>query len=144
MVKVIWQKGRIAAAHGLFNRIHRVAPICTPMQHMLPGAIRAHNPNDIWIGSSIIAQLTAERLYTLQRAWATFLPSKLPLPMGGSGPHLIHDFLGHPVTPQPKWHLDWLSHFCRGHDCDRPIGHTIQSVTTGCIYVRSTAMRPKN
>ena len=28
--KVIWQKGHIATAHGRFNRIHQVAPMCTP------------------------------------------------------------------------------------------------------------------
>jgi len=24
------------------------------------------------------------------------------------------------LSPQPKWHLDQFSHFCRAHDCDRP------------------------
>jgi len=31
MVKVIRQKGRIAAAHGRFNHVRQVAPMCTPM-----------------------------------------------------------------------------------------------------------------
>jgi len=30
VVNVIWQKGCIAAAHGLFNCICQVAPMCTP------------------------------------------------------------------------------------------------------------------
>jgi len=30
VVKVIWQKGRIAAAHGRFDGIRQVAPVCTP------------------------------------------------------------------------------------------------------------------
>jgi len=30
MVKAIWQKGCIAAAHGRFSRIRQVAPMCTP------------------------------------------------------------------------------------------------------------------
>jgi len=29
VVRVIWQKGRIADAHGRFNRIRQVAPMCT-------------------------------------------------------------------------------------------------------------------
>jgi len=29
VVKVIWQKGRIAASCGQFSRIHQVAPMCT-------------------------------------------------------------------------------------------------------------------
>jgi len=39
-VKVIWQKGRIAAAHGRFNLIRQVATMCTlsvhPIQYTLP------------------------------------------------------------------------------------------------------------
>ena len=42
--------------------------------------------------------------------------------------------------------------FCRAHNCDtqtdrqtdRPTDHTTRSVTTGRVYVRSTAMRPNN
>jgi len=52
------------------------------------------NPNGISIGSAVSAQLMAECPYTLQ--WATLSP-KLPLLVGvggGSGPHLIHYFLG--------------------------------------------------
>jgi len=41
---------------------------------------------------AIYAQLTVERRYTLQ--WAALSPSKLPLPMAGSRPNLIHDSLG--------------------------------------------------
>jgi len=41
------------------------------------------------------------------------LPSKLPFPVGGSGPHLTR-FWVHP-NPQPKRHLDRLSCFCRAH-----------------------------
>jgi len=40
-------------------------------------------------------------------------PSKLPLSMGGSEPHL-NGSLGH-LSPQPKQHLDWFSRFCRAH-----------------------------
>jgi len=40
---------------------------------------------------------------------ATYAPSKLPLHVLGSGPHLIR-FLG--PTLYPKRHLDWFSRFC--------------------------------
>ena len=77
------------------------------------GPIRAHNPNSIWIGSAVFAQMTAECPYTLQ--WdAPFPQKKLPIPIGGSGPHLIHDPCDH-QSPQPKWHLDQFGHFCRVH-----------------------------
>jgi len=49
-----------------------------------------------------------------------FFLSKLPLPMGQSGSHLIHGSLGPPYqSPQPKRHLDRFSRFCRAHQCDR-------------------------
>jgi len=51
---------------------------------MLHLPTRVHNPNGIWIGSAIFAQLTAECPYTLQ--WAALFTSKLPLPMEASGP----------------------------------------------------------
>jgi len=51
----------------------------------------------------------------------------------------------HP-SPQPKWHLDRFSHFCRAHNRDRqtnqPSDHATPSVTIGHTYVHSTAMWP--
>ena len=58
-------------------------------------------------------------------------------------PHLTCDSLG-PSNPQPKRHLHWFNRFCKAHYCDRPTDHATRSVTRGRIYVRSTAMRPKN
>ena len=40
----------------------------------------------------------------------------------------------HP-SPQPKWHLDWFSHFCRAHDHDRPTDHATPPIAIGYIYV---------
>jgi len=37
--------------------------------------MRAHNPNDTWIGSSVFAQMTAECPYTLQ--WFVCFPLKI-------------------------------------------------------------------
>ena len=47
-------------------------------------------------------------------------------------------------SPQPKWHLDQFSCFCRTDYYDRPTDQATRSVTTGRIYVRSTAMWPNN
>jgi len=79
-------------------------------------------PNCISIGSTVFAQLTAERPYTLQ--WTAPFPSKLPLRMVP----LAHR------SPQPKRHLDRFSCF-RAHDRDRPTDHSKLSVTVGRIYV---------
>ena len=43
---------------------------------------------------------------------------KLPLPLWGCGPHLIHGSLGF-MSPHPKRLPDQLSRFCRGHGCVR-------------------------
>jgi len=49
----------------------------------------------------------------------------------------------HP-SPHTKQHLDRFSHFCRAHYCGRQNDHATWSVTTGRIYIRSTAIRPNN
>jgi len=45
---------------------------------------RAYSPNGILIVSAVFARVTAECPYTL--LWDAPFPSKLPLPIGGSGP----------------------------------------------------------
>jgi len=49
-------------------------------------------------------------------------------------------------SPQPKLHHYRFSRFCRAHLCDRQTDRPRYSmgITIGCIYVRSTAMRPNN
>jgi len=44
-------------------------------------------------------------------------------------------------SPKPKWHLSRFSGLCTAQNCNRPTYHATQSVTIGCIYVHSTAMR---
>ena len=48
-------------------------------------------------------------------------PQKLPLPLGGSGPHLIHGFFGPSISASasPKRNLDRFSRFCRAHKRDQ-------------------------
>jgi len=85
---------------------------------------QVHNPNSKSIGSAVFAQLKAEGAYTLQ--WAPY-PPELPLPTGGSGPHLTHDALGpcEPISqtacrsvqpclhrsPECPYTLQWFAHF---------------------------------
>ena len=58
------------------------------------GAIRAHNPNGISIGSAVFAQMTSVCVCTLQCT----SPQNCPFPRRGSGPHLIHGSLGPPKS----------------------------------------------
>jgi len=60
------------------------------------GPIRAHNRNGTSIGSAVLAQMTAECSYALQR-FAPF-PSKLLLPMGDLDPRLIQGSLSPPES----------------------------------------------
>ena len=53
-----------ATEHGRFNRIRRVAPMCTTCKRCFLGTSRFQNPNGISIGSAISVQLTAECRYT--------------------------------------------------------------------------------
>jgi len=79
------------------------------------------------------------------------LPLKIVPSSGGSGPHLIRGSLGPPATPvlDPNGGSIDSAVFCRAHSVpnrqtDRQTDHATWSVTTGRIYVRSTAMRPNN
>jgi len=72
VVKAIWQEGRIAAAHGRYNGIRQVAPLCTPFKTCFLKSTRVHNPNGILIGSAIFAQFMAE----CRRASPKFAPSR--------------------------------------------------------------------
>jgi len=77
-------------------------------------------------------------------------PSKLPLPVGDVDPDLMHGSLGPPKSSTQtasrlfqlflQSSLMWQT----GRQTDRPTDHATRSVTMGCIYVRSTAMRPNN
>ena len=107
--------GRIATTHGRFNGIRQVAPVCTIPNTCFLGPTQVQIPNGISISSAVFAQLTAECRYTLQWA-APSPPSKLPIPLEGSGPqHVV--LWAHP-SPQPKLHLNRFSRFCRAHYCN--------------------------
>jgi len=60
-----------------------------------PRPTGVHNPNGKSIGSAVVAYLMAESPYTYS---GRPFPKKLPLPIGGAGPHLIHGSLGPPKS----------------------------------------------
>jgi len=80
VVKVIRQKGRIASAHGRFNRILQVAPACRlPPCFLRPTGV--HIPNDISTGSAVFLQGS--------RSWQTKRQTDRPrYAVGNNRPHL--------------------------------------------------------
>jgi len=107
------------------------------------GAIRVHNLNSISIGSVIFAQGTAECPYTLQ--WDAHFPLKIAHSHGGIWTPSNTWFLGLTRVLDPNGILIGAAVFAGlTNVTDRPTNHATRSVTTGRIYVGSTAMRPNN
>jgi len=71
------------------------AEFWTPSNRCLLRRTRVNIPNNILIGSAVFAQLTADSLYTLQRA-APF-PPKIAHSHGDLDPHLTHGSLTGPT-----------------------------------------------
>ena len=85
MVKVIWQKGRIAAAHGWFSGIRQVASVCTPPATCFLLLTRVHDPNGISIGSAVFTELNTVTDRQTDR------PTDRPrYSVCNSGPHLAY------------------------------------------------------
>jgi len=138
VVKVIWQQGWIATAHGRFSHVHQVAPMCTSSNTCVFGQTWIHIPKSYPQVQLFFAQLMADSPHTLQ--WAAPFLSKMPLPMGDLDPHLV------PVPTQVHIPNDisiGSAIFARAHDRDRPTDHPTPSPTLGRIAVRSTVMPPK-
>jgi len=73
--------------YGLFFSPKLLLPMGvsgSPSNTWFSGLTRVLNPNGISINSAIFAQITTQYPYTLQ--WDAPSPSKLPIPMGESGP----------------------------------------------------------
>ena len=120
--------------------------MCTPPNTWFHRPMQVLNPNGTSTGSAVFAQLMAKHPYTLE--WAALSPKNYPFW------RLIWTPISYMVSwvhtsPQPKWHLNRFSSFAglitvTDRPTIRPTDHTTQSVTIGGIYVRSTAMQPKN
>jgi len=88
MVKVIWQKGRIAAAHGRFTRIRQLAPMCALSNMWILGSTQVH-----------IHRRHLDRFSRFCTAHGRkFLYFTMGRPFPGSGTHLIHGSLGPPKS----------------------------------------------
>ena len=72
----------------VFARLRQCAQ---PPNTCFLGPTRVHIPKVTSIGSVVFVQFNAGRSYTLQ--WAASFPSRC-----GSGPHLMHGFLGSPES----------------------------------------------
>jgi len=81
VVKVIWQKGRIAAAHGGFGRIRQVAPVCTPSNRRFLRPTRVQRHLD-WFSRFCTAQGRRYLYFTLGHLF----PLKISLVHGEPGP----------------------------------------------------------
>ena len=105
--------------------------------------------------SRFCRETTAVCLCTLQ--WdAPSPPQTSPFPWGDLDPHVIYGSLGPPesstqmavrsVQPFLQGSLVWQTNRAkdRGQTRDWPTDHTTRSVTTGRIYVRSSAMQPNS
>jgi len=81
---------RIAAEHGRFNGISQVVPLCTSRNTCCLWLIRIQFPNGISIFFSCLLHGSPQSVIY---AYFTMGRSKLPVPMGDSGPHVIHGSL---------------------------------------------------
>jgi len=105
--------------------------IWTPSNILFLGPIPVLIPHSILISSTILHSL--QQVVSILYNGLPLYPSKLPLSMG-IWTRLTRGSFGPPKFT-PKRHLDWLCHFCRAHDRDRPTDHATLSVTIGYIYI---------
>jgi len=98
----------------VFTRLRQCAPL---FNTWFPGLIPFSIPNGILIGSALFCKThgTVSLDFTVGRP---FFCSKLPICMGGSGPHLIRGSLGLPKFTYQTTSQSVQS-FCRADDCDR-------------------------
>ena len=100
---------------------------------------RVHNPN---CKSIVFVQMTVECPYTLQ--WDAPFPKYCPFPWGIWT--ASNTWFPGPTRVSNRNGISIGSAFFAGITSvtDRPTDHATRSVTTGRIYVRSTAMRPND
>ena len=110
---------------------------------MIPTAHRSPQPK--WHVDRFSWIRTGDRRVSLQFTMGSPFPLNIAPPMGGSGPPSKTWFLGPAPVHNPNC-ISIGSAVFAGLTCvtDRPTDHATRWVTIGCIYVRSTAMRPNN
>jgi len=148
---VIWQKGRIATAHGRFNHVRQVAPMAPPIQCMLPWTHRSPHPKrNVDRFSHFCTVHCRQSLYLIM---GRPFPLKIALCRGSGRPSNLPARLCHMVLGLTRVHNpngmsigSAVLHDTRSsvRQTDRQTDHATPSVTIGRIYLRSTAMRTKN
>ena len=113
----------------------------TPIQHMIPTAHPSpqakrhpYRFSRLWTGDRRVSLY-----FTIGRP---FSPKICPFPWGDLDPHLIRGSQAHPST-QTQTAARSVQPFLQG-SLVWQTDHATRSVRIGRIYVRSTAMRPKN
>jgi len=148
VVKGIWQKGCIAAAHGRFSGIRQMAPLCTLPNNAFLGPPEFTTQT---VSRSVQPFLHSTRQSVDGHARACSFSLKLSLRMGRSGLPSNTWFLGSTRALNPNVISIGSSVFAglitvtdRQTDgpTERPRYSVCNKLTTGHIYVRSTAMRP--
>jgi len=136
VVKVIWQKGRIAAAHGRFNHISQVAPMSTQSNTCFLDPPKSTSQMSSWsvqlfctAHGSMSLYFTMDRLLSPQNClfpWGTWTPSNL---LWLLGPTTVHNPNGISIGSVVFAGLMIVT--------DRLTDHTTPSVITGRIYVHT-------
>jgi len=87
-----------------------------PSNTWFPEPTQAHNPNGIWIGPAVFAQITAVSLYFTMLH--PFPPPNCPFPWGDADSHLVHGSLG-PLESSTQTISRSVQPFLQAHYCDR-------------------------
>jgi len=89
-------KSRITAAYGWFNGIQQAALVCMH-RHQIHDSLGPSEPKIQTASQSVLPFLNSSP-WSVHIQWTTPCPSKLPLLVWISGPHLTHGSLG-PCQP---------------------------------------------
>jgi len=140
VVKAIRQKGCNAAAHGRFNRIRQVAPMCTPCNIITHASLGPPESTTKTASGWVQPFLHTAEHFTTGRPFA---PQNCPFPWVNLDPHLIRDFLG-PLEPTIQTASRSVHPFLHERQSDRPTDRPRYSVCNNGphLRIRSTAMRP--
>ena len=145
MVKVIWQKRRIAAAYGRHNHISQVAPMCTLFNNVSldPPESTLQTASQSVQMFLYSARQRVPRLYN----WQPVPPQNCLFASEDLNPHLIYGSFGPPESTAqtaPRLVQPSLQGSRFDRQTDRQTYHATWCVMIGCVYICSTAMQPNN
>ena len=139
VVKVVWQKDHVTTAHGRFNGICQVVPMCTPSNTCFL------RPTQVHIQTVQLFLHSLWQSFPLLYNGRPLSPSNLYLRMKGDlDPHLTHDSLGPPesTTQTSSW---LVQPFSAGLTImNRPTDRPRYSICNNRPHLHSTVMWPLN